>query len=83
MTHGEYVASREKESEARKASMPVWVVKWKSDGKYLASDRRNWWTSNRREAFRFATKTNADAARRGLGATDFYAKSVKVVRKTK
>ena len=46
----EYREKREKEDAERIAALPVWLVKWKSDGKYLASDRANKWTKDRSAA---------------------------------
>jgi hypothetical protein len=79
----EYREKREKKESARMSAMPVWLVKWKSDGKYLASDRANEWSIDRRVAFRFPTRTNANAARDAIGATKFYTRLVKLTRKAK
>ena len=81
MNRGEYVAQRMALQEEARKTAPVYIVKWKKDGKYLTSDRLNEWSTSRGLAFRFPTKTNADMSRRAIGATDLYARTVKLVRK--
>jgi hypothetical protein len=80
MNLDDYREKRAREDAERTAAMPVWLVKWKSDGKYLASDRANEWTDVRSAAFRFPTRTNADATRKHLGAPAFYTKLVRLMR---
>lgn len=85
MNHEECIEKRQKALTRQQAMMPVWLVKWKGDGKgrYLASDHLNEWVSSRDGAYRFPTRTNADMVRRAIGATAFYTRLVRLTKVVK